>query len=253
MAPVFERGFIHDSYACREGKGTHKALDRLTSFLRREGSAYVLNADIRKFFDSVSHQVLMESLERGLKDRQLLTILGRIVASYVSELSAPGLHEPHGIPIGNLTSQWFANIVASRIDHFAKQNLRCHHYLRYMDNMLFLSDDKEELWEHLARLDDFLGSIGLLLNPKTTIAPTAQGVPFLGLRVFPDHRRVLRPNVVRGRRRMRGSLRALGRGDVQREHVSASMTSWLAHLGHADTYRLRAALAAEYEPYLGRL
>lgn len=253
MAPVFERSFIHDSYACREGKGTHKALDRLTGFLRRDGSAYVLNADVRKFFDSVSHRVLTESLERGLKDRDLLTVLGRIIASYAAESSTPGLHEPHGIPIGNLTSQWFANIVASRIDHFAKHDLGCRRYLRYMDNVLILSDDKHELREHRTRLEGFLAGIGLLLNPKTTIAPTAQGVPFLGLRVFPDHRRVLRPNVVRGRRRMRGSLLALSRGDAQREHVSASTVSWLAHLRHADTYRLRAALAVEYEPYLGRL
>jgi len=251
IAPVFERGFIHDSYACREGKGTHKALDRLTSFLRREGSTYVLNADVRKFFDSISHEVLMRTLERSVRDPAVLTVLRRIVASYASGITAPGLHEPHGIPIGNLTSQWFANIVASRIDHFAKQTLGCRRYLRYMDNILFLSDDKDELWEYRKRLEGFLWGLGLLLNPKTTIAPTAQGVPFLGLRVFPDHRRVLRPNVVRGRRRLRGSLRALSAGDADRENVAASTGSWIAHLRHADTYRLRIALAAEYEPYLG--
>jgi hypothetical protein len=108
-----------------------------------------------------------------------------------------------------------------------------------------------DLWEYRKRLEGFLWGLGLLLNPKTTIAPTAQGVPFLGLRVFPDHRRVLRPNVVRGRRRLRGSLRALSAGDADRENVAASTGSWIAHLRHADTYRLRIALAAEYEPYLG--
>lgn len=253
MAPVFERGFIHDSYACREGRGTHRALDRLTSFLRRGGSAYVLNADVRKFFDSISHAVLRECLEHVIKDRELLTVLERIIASYAPETQEAGLHDPHGIPIGNLTSQWFANIVGNRIDHFAKHELGCRSYLRYMDNMLFLSDDKDELWEYQQRLTELLAGLGLVLNPKTTIAPTAQGVPFLGLRVFPDHRRVLRPNVVRGRRRMRGSLRALAGGEAQTAEVASSTTSWIAHLAHADTYRLRAALADEYEPYLGRL
>lgn len=253
VGPVFERGFIFDSYACREGKGTHKALDRLTSFLRREGSAYVLNADIRKFFDSVSHEVLIAELERTLKDRDVLHVLRRIIGSYRSGFSEPGLRDPHGIPIGNLTSQWFANIIGTRIDRFAKQDLGCPHYLRYMDNMLFLGASKAVLWGYLRRLTDFLAGLGLLLNPKTTIAPTSQGVPFLGLRVFPDHRRVLRANVVRGRRRMRGSLRAVARGDADRDSVAASTESWIAHLRHADTHRLRAALATEYQPILGVL
>ena len=158
VAPVFERGFIYDSYACREGKGTHKALDRLTSFLRRRDSSYVLNADIRKFFDSISHEVLMDAMERTLKDGDLLNALRLILGSYVSEVTVPGLHDPHGIPIGNLTSQWFANIIGNLIDRFAKQTLRCRGFLRYMDNLLFLSGSKALLREYESRLTGFLAT-----------------------------------------------------------------------------------------------
>lgn len=251
MAPALERGFIYDSYACRVGKGTHKALDRLTMFLRKSGVRYVLNADIRKFFDSISHDVLIAALERSIRDRRLLLALRRVIDSYASSLDMPGLHNSHGVPIGNLTSQWFANVMGTLIDRFAKQTLRCRCYLRYMDNILFLSESKTLLWEYLSRLVEFLTDIGLVLNPKTTIAPTAQGVPFLGLLVFADHRRVLRPNIVRGKRRMRGALEALSAGRASIEAVGSRARSWLAHLEHADTYRLRTALVAEYEPYLG--
>lgn len=250
VAPLFERGFIHDSYACRKGKGTHAALDRLTGFLRRTDSGYVLNADLRKFFDSISHQVLLGELERTLADRSILNLLDRIVASYTSVSDLPGLFRPHGMPIGNLTSQWFANIMGNLLDRFVKQELRCRGYVRYMDNFLLLSNDKARLRNWRAQIESFLAGIGLVLNSKTTIAPTAGGVPFLGFRVFSDHRRVLRQNVARGRRRVRGLCRAVEGGQLTPEEAAPRVQSWFAHLEHGDTFRLRAALSEEFSPYL---
>ena len=250
VAPLFERSFIHDSYACRKGKGTHAALDRLTSFLRRSNSAFVLNADLRKFFDSISHQVLLGELERKLSDRSVRSLLARIVDSYTSDTNLPGLFHPHGMPIGNLTSQWFANIMGNLLDRFVKQELCCHGYVRYMDNFLLLSDEKARLRDWCARIETFLAGIGLVLNPKTIIAPTSGGVPFLGFLVFADHRRVLRANVVRGRRHMRAICRSMEHGQMAPEEGALRIQSWFAHLSHGDTYQLRNRLAEESAAYL---
>ena len=252
IAPLFEKTFIHDTYACRVGKGTHKAIDRLTQFLRRPGSGYVLSLDLRKFFDSIPHGLVMRELEWRIADARTLELCRRILASYQENLGIfPSGFGPRGLPIGNLTSQWFANIVGSRIDYHVKHVLRCRCCARYMDNILLVAPDKLAIRAWEKSLVSFITEMGLVVNPKTSVFPSRIGVPFLGHKVWHDHRRILRPNVVAGRRKMRKLLSLVERGEVAGEKAVDSLRSWFAHLKHADSYRLRASLWREAKPILG--
>jgi retron-type reverse transcriptase len=245
VAPLFEETFIYDSYACRAGKGSHAAVDRLTQFLRQDGSSYVLKGDLRKFFDSIPHGLIMRELEWRIADGAVLELLRRVLASYQTDFQGPEGFGLRGVPIGNLTSQWFANIVGNCLDQHVKHELKCRRYVRYMDDFLLISDDKAQLRVWLKEIERLLANLGLVLNPKTAIMPTRLGVPFLGYRVWADHRRVLRPGVVRGRRRMRWQLELVKTGALAGVEAVNRLRSWFTHLKHADTYQLRKQLWGE--------
>lgn len=245
VAPLFEETFIYDSYACRVGRGSHAAVDRLTQFLRQDGSNYLLKGDLRKFFDSIPHGLIMRELEWRIGDGAVLELLRRVLASYQSDFQGPEGFGPRGVPIGNLTSQWFANIVGNCLDQHVKHELKCRRYVRYMDDFLLISDDKAQLQAWLNEIKRLLANLGLVLNPKTCITPTRLGVPFLGYRVWAGHRRVLRPGLVRGRRRMRWQLDLVESGAMVGTEAVHRLRSWFAHLRHADTYQLRKRLWGE--------
>ena len=252
IAPLFESTFIYDTYACRLGKGTLKAIDRLTTYLRRPGADWVLKLDLRKFFDSIPHGLIMRELEWRIGDAKLLELCRRVLASYQTKLAIfPEGFGARGIPIGNLTSQWFANIVASRIDYHVKHVLRCRYYARYMDDLMLLGPDKATVRAWMAELGALIGEMGLVVNPKSCVYPASAGVSFLGHKVWYDHRRILRPNVVAGRRKMRKLLVLVGRGEASGKKAVDSLRSWFSHLSHADTYRLRTSLWREAKGILG--
>ncbi len=156
IEPVFERGFIHDSYANRVGKGTHRALDRAQSFARRY--QYVLQCDVEQFFPAIDHQILRATLARRIHDPDVMWLVDRILAGGVGVLAGeyrqryfPGddllaAVRHRGLPIGNLTSQFWANCMLSPFDHFVKRELGCRGYLRYVDDFALFADDKEVLW-----------------------------------------------------------------------------------------------------------
>ncbi len=245
FAPFFEETFIFDNYACRVGKGSYAAVDRLTAFLRKPGNIYVLKGDIRKYFDSIPHGLIMRALEWRIRDAAMLGILRRILESYENE-EATDEFGPRGLPIGNLTSQWFANIVGDYLDQHVKHVLKCRYYLRYMDDFLLIADDKTILRDWWVAIEKLLAEMGLALNPKTRILRATEGVPFLGFRVWADHRRVLRQNIVRGKRKMRENREAVRHGTMARAAYKKSFESWMAHLSHADTYLLRRKLQLEF-------
>jgi len=194
----------------------------------------------------------MRELEWRIADQAVLTLLKRALSSYKSDfVDDPGF-EPRGIPIGNLTSQWFANIVGNRLDQFIKHDLKCKHYIRYMDDWIMLSDNKNQLWEWLAQIKKMTGEMGLVFNPKTRIYAAREGIPFLGYRVWHDHRRILRKNIVAGRRRLHKQITALEQGEMDPVAVVDSLRSWFAHLSHADSYHLRLQIWREVEPALGK-
>lgn len=251
VEPIFDRTFIYDSYANRIGKGTHKALDRATRFCRRW--PYVLKCDVAKFFPSVDHEVLLELVARRIKCARILDLIGRIVRSSNPQESVvwsfdgdPPSGEDdrrRGIPIGNLTSQFLANVMLDPLDHFVKEVLRRRGYVRFVDDFLIFGDDKAVLHELLPVVREFLTPYRLRLHPrKCVVLPVRVGVPFLGWRLYPDHRRLRRPTGVRFQRRLRELAAGYQRGEVTLAQVRASVMSWIGHLKHGNTWGLRSKL-----------
>jgi retron-type reverse transcriptase len=248
---VFEPTFISDSYACRRGKGTHAALDRFTEFAR--GNRYVLKCDVRKFFPSVDHEILKSLIARKIKDRDVLWLADRIIdhsneqEPVIEWFAGDDLLTPserrRGLPIGNQTSQFFANVYLNPFDHFVKETLRARGYIRYVDDFVVFSDDKEWLADVRERCREFLGTLRLRLHPnKSVISRVADGTRFLGFRVFPERRRLVRENVVRMKRRLRRMAEWYADGSIGAEQIRQRLMSWIGHAQHADTYRLRARL-----------
>ncbi len=249
---VFEP-FVFDSYACRKGKGTHAAVDRFQHFARRY--RHVLQGDVQKFFPSIDHATLKALVARKVKDRDVLALVGRIIdhsnpQEEVQEwydgddLLAPA-ERRRGLPIGNQTSQFFANVYLDPLDHFVQEELRARGYLRYVDDFALFDDDPGRLagWRDACR--EFLAGLRLRLHPhKSVIARTRDGARHLGYLVFPDHRRLPRANVVRMRLRL-GRLRdGLHSGALSGPEVRKSLAGWLGHACHADTWHLRQGLLA---------
>lgn len=241
IEPMFEKGFIHDSYACRREKGTHAAVARLKRFMRRSPYAdtYILQGDISKYFDSIDHATLYGIITRKLSDVRVLALIREILASAHADAGC-------GIPIGNLTSQLFANIYLNELDQYAKHVLRATRYIRYMDDFLILDVDKRTLAAHREAIAEFVSQrLGITLHPrKSTIAPIRLGVDFLGYRIFERHMRLRASTVRRFAARTRASLRCVSPGTPEHEAFAASVMSWEAYAAHADSFRLREDLRA---------
>jgi retron-type reverse transcriptase len=251
VEPVFDRTFIADSYANRNGKGTHKAIDRASGFCRRW--KYALKCDVEKFFPSIDHEILLGLVARKIKCPRTLDLIGKIVRS--SNPQEPVLHyfagddlfTPHerrrGLPIGNLTSQFLANVMLDPLDHYVKEHLRWLAYVRFADDFLLFGNDKARLHEVLDLLRCFLEPYRLRLHPrKCVVVPVRSGVPFLGWHVYEDHRRVRRSTGLRFQRRLRELAAAYHRREIGRHEIRASLMSWIGHLKHGDTWGLRRRL-----------
>ncbi len=255
IEPLFERTFIPDTYACRVGKGTHRAVDRFTQFCRR--NTYVLKCDIRKYFPSIDHDILYAILSKKIADpgtRWLLkTILDHSnpqepVVHYFppdDDLFAP-FQRRRGIPIGNLTSQFFANVYLNGFDHFVKETLRCKYYLRYCDDFVILDNRAARLREIRREIEAYLASLRLIMHPnKCRISRVEQGTDFLGYRVFPTYRRLRTANVRRFIRKLRHFQDLYRRREMTWEEIGQTVYSWIAHASHADTWRLREDIFSE--------
>lgn len=239
IEPVFEKTFIFDSYACRLGKGTHAGADRLTKFLtetaRKWRKTYCLKADIKKFFYSIDHQALKDVIRRKIACPQTMRLLEGIVDSSGEQV---------GIPIGNLTSQLFANIYLNELDYFIKHTFRCHYYIRYMDDFVILHDNKQELHRIKREVEDFLrDKLRLELNSKTQVFPASQGINFLGYRIWRTHRKVRNSSKRRIKRKLKAYQRKYAAGQMSIERIKATIISWLGHVKHANSYFLRQKLS----------
>jgi RNA-directed DNA polymerase len=232
MYPFFDRVFIADSYSCRDNKGTHKALDRFREFgfkvsKNHTKTAWVLKCDIKKFFASINQNVLMAILVKYIPDQEVLWLLDRIILSFYAK--DPGV----GLPLGNLTSQLLVNVYMNQFDQFVKHRLKIKYYIRYADDFVFLSHDKDYLLELLPRVGEFLlEELRLNLHPgKISITTIASGVDFLGWVHFPDHR-VLR--TVTKRRMLKGVKNSKGKREV--------VQSYLGLANHGNTNKLRTKM-----------
>ncbi len=189
LYPFFDRTFISHSYSCRTNKGTHLAMRAFKRCINKGSlnntkTLWVLKCDIKKFFASVDQGVLSRILERCISDKGILWLVRRVTESFSS--TAPG----KGLPLGNLTSQLLVNVYMNEFDQFVKHKLKARHYIRYADDFVFLSRDREWLQNILPRIEDFLrDELKLTLHPnKVSISTISSGVDFLGWVHFPHHR-----------------------------------------------------------------
>ncbi len=232
LYPFFDRFFIHDSYSCRIDKGMHRAMDRFRQFARKVSrnntrTAWVLQCDIRRFFDSIDHQILTGILQTYIPDEDTLWLLRQIIGSFHSNGK-----EGKGLPLGNLTSQLLVNVYMNEFDQFVKRTLKTRHYIRYADDFVILHHDREYLEQLLPTIAAFLETeLKLSLHPqKISIKTLHSGADFLGWVHFPDHR-VLRTAT---KRRM---LRRL-----HRHATHETVMSYRGLLLHGNTRKLQQRL-----------
>ena len=253
IEPIFERSFIYDSYANRVGRGTHRAIDRCQQYARRY--RYFLQCDIKQFFPAIDHSVLRGLLANKLRDEHVLWLIDRILTSGVGVLNEqydmvyfPGddllsTARPRGLPIGNLTSQFWANVMLNPLDHFIKRELKCPAYVRFVDDFLLFADHKSALWEWRNAVVEKLGQLRLTLHEnRGQVFPSSTGIPFLGFRVYPDYRLLKRRKVVQFRRKLRRLLFAYEKGELARDQLDATIQGWINHVRYGDTWGLRKAV-----------
>ncbi|MDX1912149.1 MAG: reverse transcriptase/maturase family protein [Saprospiraceae bacterium] len=249
IEPIFEPVFIPHTYANRKGKGTHAGIRYCQECVRKY--RYVLKADIRKYFPGIDHEILKNIIARKIKCPRTLQLIDRIIDnSNPQEIVLdcfPGddlftaILRRKGLPMGNLTSQFFANLYLSPLDHFIKEELQIAGYARYVDDFVIFHPDKKRLHEVEVQIRDFLATrLRLSLHErKTFIAPTADGITFLGQRVFATHRRLKGENVRRFKKRLQKRLDAYLNGEIMPDTFETQLNSWLGHARQADTWRLR--------------
>lgn len=192
----FDSKFIHDSYSCRIEKGTHKAINRFRDFSLKVSknntkTCWVLKCDIKKFFANIDHKILKEILEKHIKDKNIIWLLSQVINSFKTQNHIYAMTDIcKGLPLGNLTSQLLVNIYMNEFDHFVKRELKVKHYIRYADDFIVLSEDKEYIKNILDKIKEFLESkLKLNLHPdKVSIKTITSGVDFLGWVHFPRHR-----------------------------------------------------------------
>jgi len=240
---IFDKTFIYDSYSCRLGKGTHRAVRRLEQISRKLSKNYTrdfwaLKLDIRQFFASVDHEILYGLITKRIKDEDILWLIGEVINSYsssaVEKQSGEVLDHTRtindvGIPLGNLTSEIFANIYLNELDQFVKHSLKIRYYLRYADDFMILDNDTSQLLHYNDILKFFLAeNLRLKLHPaKISFRKFSWGVDFCGYVVLPHYRLV----------RTQTSRRIIKKAKTK-IISKQSLQSYLGHLLHAESYRV---------------
>lgn len=245
IEPLFDKRFEHDSYACRKGKGAHAGADRAQLFIRQvereHGQAYAFKADISRYFSSIQHLKLKSIISSKLSCQSIVELL-----NYIIDMS-PVSEDGAGIPLGNLTSQLFANIYLHELDRYAKHTLRARRYIRYMDDFVFIHHDKAQLQQWRRDVEVFLwDELSLKTNSKTQVFPIGiskgRTVDFLGYRIYSTHRLLRKCSVKRIKTKLKKYHQKYEAGLLEFTDIQKKIQSWLGHAGHASTYNLRVAL-----------
>jgi retron-type reverse transcriptase len=256
ISPIFERTLIFDTYANRRGFGTHRALRRFTAFAR--SSEYILQCDIKKYFPTIDHIILKQIIRRKIKCPDTLWLIDTIidgsnaqetVCDYFigDDLLTPSTRRK-GLPIGNLTSQFFANIYLNGLDHFVKEQLKATKYLRYVDDFAIFSSDRGFLTEARQGIETYLATLRLKIHAiKSQIFATKRGANFVGFCIFQDQIRVRTVNLRRARRRLKRMQIRYAQSRINLLRISQSIRSWIAHLEHGDTWQLRQQIFASLD------
>lgn len=257
IEPLFEARFHENSFANRKGKGTHRAIDQLQAYARRY--RYVLRLDIVQHFTSLDHATLKQALFRVIADPQVQQLITIILQSgegvladeydmiYFSGDMLLARLRPRGLPIGNLTSQFWSNCYLNGLDWFVARELGCKAYVRYVDDFALFADNKRQLWQWRQKIATFLASLRLIIHENSTqVAPVNSGIPWLGFVVFPTHRKLKRRNMVQFTRRLERNLSLYQQKAISFAELDASVQGWINHVRYADTWRLREVIFMEH-------
>ena len=250
LAPAFDRKLIYDNAACRIGKGTHFAIERVNGFLRAHNNkygadGYFLKSDIRKFFNSIDHEILKQKLGRVFSDTCVLELLYQIIDSF--EVT-PG----KGLPMGNQTSQWFAIYYLDGFDRLIKEKLQIKHYSRYMDDCVLIHPDKQYLQDCLVLMREFVKEeLQLEFNEKTQVFPLRNGVDYLGWHIYLTEtgkviRKVKQQTKYRYKQKLKYFEHAYAHDLIKLENISQTLSSYRAHLSYGHTYKLQKRVLGKF-------
>jgi retron-type reverse transcriptase len=243
LYPLFNPTFIATSFSCRIGKGTHRGVLWLEEKTKKVSKNYtnqcfILKCDIKKFFDSVDHNVLISILDERIKDEEVMCLLKEVIESFSSGLS--NLFEKKGIPLGNLTSQLFANIYMNEFDQFVKQDLKVKYYARYTDDFVIVSDDEDYLKYILKPMADFLDKkLKLTLHPqKVSIHKLHNGVDYLGYIILPHYKLLRTKTKNRIYRGMKRRVQEYKVKKISKNTAEQSLQSYLGALSHSNSHKV---------------
>jgi retron-type reverse transcriptase len=239
IAPIFEKNFIHDSFANQKSKGTHNAIKRAVKFmgkikLQRATGGGGAN-DIRHYFDTVDHEILLNILERKIKDPNTIWLIKLILSNHKSEVCRKGM------PLGNLTSQFFANVYLNELDQYIKHKMRVKYYIRYVDDFVIFHRDKLLLKKWMAEIDEFLKqNLKIEMHPeKSRIIKIDKGITMLGFRIFPDNILIKKSNSKRIWKRLKILDLQHHQGKISTDELIARIEGWSAYAKFGNTYHLR--------------
>ena len=248
IAPQLEKSFIYDSYANRVHKGTHRALARVQQYSRK--FKYALQCDVKQFFPSVDHQILMGLFENYF-DERILELIRKILTSgkdvltgnydmvYFKGDSLLDVCRDRGLPIGNLTSQFWANCYLNPFDHFVKRELRCPGYVRYVDDFILFGNCKKTMHQWLGAIVWRMARLRLTIHEGAHPRPVTEGIPFLGFVVYPERRRLKRRKGVFYRKRLKKMIEEYRDGQITMEQLNNSVRGWVNHVRFANSIGLR--------------
>lgn len=241
LYPLWDNTFIYDSYSCRDSKGTHKAFTRLTTLTRKISQNYTkpcfaLKLDIRKFFDSIDHQILMSFLEERIQDKKLVNLVFEIISSFE-------LTENKGIPLGNLTSQLFANVYMDALDKFVKHKLKAKHYIRYADDFILFANNPDTLMGRFVEINRFLKDrLKLNIHPnKAVLRKLNWGIDYVGYVSLPYYSIPRKKTVKRIYKKVDKLLR-----EGEFDELAKVIPSYLGYLQHSNSHKLQSKLKDKY-------
>lgn len=249
LKPILAKTFIYDSFASRKNKGTHRAIKRFEYFLRKVSSngrkikkpfnnnsirGFVLKADIKHYFATISHEILISILKKNIKDEDFIDLIKLVLDNFDTKIKG------YGVPLGNYTSQFFANVYLNKLDYFVKHRLKAKYYIRYVDDFVIFHKDKKVLEEYLIKINKYLTYLRLELHPqKSEIYPLRNGTTFLGYRIFYNYKLLRKRNQKQFFNKLRRNIELYQEGLINKEKLESFLHGWFGYSKFANTYKLR--------------
>jgi retron-type reverse transcriptase len=255
IEPILSNDFIYDSFANQKGKGTHSAILRFEKFMRKvrynvsqEGDAnsFVLKADIKHYFDTIDHSILLQIIEWKVSDKRVMRLIRTVLDNHRTKTAGCGM------PLGNLTSQFFANVYLNELDKYVKYELRVKYYIRYVDDFVIIHRDRMVLVNLMKDIDSFLKyNLKIELHPdKTRIIPLDNGITLLRFRLFNSYRLLKKSSTRRIWKRLEKFKLKYKRNEITIDEIRRSLDGWIAYAKFANTYNLRGRVQERFNTLL---